>query len=524
MTNFDLVVRNAVVVDGTGAPGRQTDVGISGRHITAIGEIAASAPAGRIIDGTGNVLAPGFIDIHTHSDLYLVTEGLGESKLLQGVTTEVTGNCSFAPFPIEPSRLALHQDHLARATGRAELEWTDLAGYARALIDGGLGINVAPLAGHGTLRVAALGVEQRPATAEELSRMRRDLAEALEQGAWGMSTGLTHVPSAYGTFEEVAALAAVLAEHGALYTTHARDTTGIAESVAIGKKTGVRVEHSHMAINDPKLWGTADRDLEQLEQARANGVDIVCDVYPYAASSSSLTQHLPPWVQAGGTEAMRERLSNLDVRARAVADMSRGWFTGIPFLWDRFLISETPDGYGVAETIEALAAQTNSDPYELTLRLCERYGNDVQVVIFYRVEEDVETFLAHPLAVVGSDGNALPMDQPTARPHPRSFGTFPRVLGRYVRERGTLTLEQAVHKMTGEPATRLGLHRRGTIAVGAAADLVLFDPATVADTAGFGTVPSPPVGIVVVVVNGTVMVEHGSVSTDRPGQVLLRNS
>jgi N-acyl-D-aspartate/D-glutamate deacylase len=521
---FDLLIRGATVIDGTGAPRSGADVGVAGGRITAIGAIPAGVPAARVIEGAGSVLAPGFIDIHTHSDLYLIADGLGESKLVQGVTTEVTGNCSFAPFPIAPERLDLHADHLARATARAALTWTDLAGYARALRDAGLGINVAPLAGHGTLRVAALGVEQRPPAAGELARMERDLTVALEQGAWGMSTGLTHVPSAYGPFEEVAALAAVLARHGALYATHGRDSTGISESVELGLVSGVRVEHSHMAINDPALWGSADAELRQLEEARAAGVDIVCDVYPYAASSSSLTQHLPPWVQAGGTAAMRARLADPVARDRALADMSRGWFTGIPFLWDRFMVSDTPDGYGVARTIEELAAEAGADPYDFTLGLCERYGNDVHVVIFYRVEQDVEAFLAHPLAVVGSDGNAVPLHQPKARAHPRSFGTFPRVLGRYVRERGTLSLEDAVAKMTGEPARRLGLPGRGTITVGAAADLVLFDPLTVGDTAGFGVAPTPPVGIDFVIVNGTVMVAGGTVSRERPGQVLLRGN
>jgi N-acyl-D-aspartate/D-glutamate deacylase len=520
---FDLVIRGADVVDGTAAQRRSADVGVRHGRIAAIGDIPDNAPAAQVIDGTGKVLSPGFIDIHTHSDLYLIQNGLGESKLRQGVTTEVTGNCSFAPFPIEPSRRELHVDHLARATANIEVDWTDLAGYSQALTAAGLGINVAPLAGHGTLRVAAMGVEQRPATEDELARMSRDLETALEQGAWGMSTGLTHVPSAYGPFEEIADLARVLARHGALYATHCRDTTGISESVELGRRTGARVEHSHMAINDPKLWGGAAGQLEQLEKARGQGIDIVCDVYPYDASSSSLTQYLPPWVQAGGTAAMRERLADPATRARALHDMTDGWFGNIPFLWDRFLVSETPDGFGVAQTLETLAGQAGADPYDFTLGLCERYGNSVQVVLFYRTEADVETFLAHPLAVVGSDGNAIDLNQPVARHHPRSFGTFPRVLGRYVRERKTLSLEQGVHKMTGEPARRLGLRDRGTIGQGHAADLVLFDPLTVADTAGFGTAPTAPVGIDLVVVNGTVMVHQGRLSAQRPGQVLLRS-
>lgn len=519
---FDLMIRGADVVDGTAAERRRADVAVRDGRIAAVGSIPHDAEAARVVDGEGLVLAPGFIDIHTHSDLYLVENGLGESKLRQGVTTEVTGNCSFAPFPIEPARRDLHVDHLARATANIDVHWTDLVGYADALTSAGLGVNVAPLAGHGTLRVAAMGVDQRPPTSDELARMTRDLEVALEQGAWGMSTGLTHVPSAYGQFDEIAALAGVLARHDALYATHCRDTTGLGESVELGRRTGARVEHSHMAINDPKLWGGAHAQLEQLEDAREQGVDIVCDVYPYDASSSSLTQYLPPWVQAGGTAAMRERLSDPGTRDRALRDMTDGWFSGIPFLWDRFLVSETPDGYGIAQTLETLAEEAGAEPYDFMLGLCERYGNSVQVVLFYRAEEDVETFLAHPLAVVGSDGNAVALDQPLARHHPRSFGTFPRVLGRYVRERKVLSLEQAVHKMTGEPARRLGMADRGTIRQGNAADLVLFDPDTVADTAGFGVAPTPPVGISLVTVNGTVMLDDDRLSAERPGQVLLR--
>jgi len=525
---FDLIIRNASLIDGTGAPARSADVGVVDERITAIGTIAADIPAESTIDAEGRVLCPGFIDIHTHSDLTLVADGTGESKLRQGVTTEVVGNCSFAAFPIEPARLDLHSDHLARATEALTPWWTDLDGYADALHEAGLAINVAPLAGHGTLRVAAMGVDQRPPTADELKRMVRDLNLALDQGAFGMSTGLTHVPSAYGAFDEVAELATVLQEHGALYATHSRAADhalgrgSVGESIDIGRQTGVTVEHSHMAINRPADWGTGARLMALFEEARADGIDIFFDVYPYHASSSSLTQYLPPWLQAGGTEAMRAALADPAERRRALTDMTEGWFGGIPWLWDRFLISAAPDGYGVAETLADLAERTNTDPYELTLQLCERYGNEVQVVLFYRVEEDVETFLAHPLAVVGSDGNAIPIYQPASRHHPRSFGTFPRVLGRYVRERGVLELTDAIRKMTAEPARRLGLAGRGVVEVGAVADLVVFDPDTVIDNAEFGEAAEPPTGIDWVVVGGAVMVAQGAISATRPGRMLRR--
>lgn len=526
---FDLVIRDATLIDGTGAQSQQGDVGIVGDRITALGDIEAQTAAARTIEAGGRVVCPGFIDIHTHSDLTLVADGTGESKLRQGVTTEVVGNCSFSAFPIEPARLDLHADHLAGVTAPLTPWWTDFDGYADALCDQSLAINVAPLAGHGTLRVAAMGLDERPATAAEVSRMEHDLDLALEQGAFGMSSGLTLVPSSYGDFAEIAALARVLAARGALYATHSRsippdERASVAEAIDIGRQTGVTVEFSHLAINRPERWGHGAELLSMFEQARSEGVDIFFDVYPYDASSSPLTQYLPPWVSSGGTEVMRARLAATAVRQRALADMAAGWFDGIPWLWDRFVVSSSPDGYGVNSTLAGLSASEGIDPYELTLQLCERYGNELNVVLFYRSEADVERFVAHPLSVIGSDGNAIPLAQPEGCPHPRSFGTFPRVLGTYVRERGVLDLSDAVHKMTAEPARRLGLADRGTLAVGAVADVVLFDPETVTDNADFGQVAGSPTGIDVVIVGGTVVLDHGIIGTDRPGRVLRKGS
>jgi N-acyl-D-aspartate/D-glutamate deacylase len=529
---LDTVFVNASVIDGSGGPARPAHVGIVGDRIAVVadGEDDPEPLVGRAahrIDVRGAVLCPGFIDIHTHSDLTLLVDGLGESKLRQGVTTEVVGNCSFSAFPIEPSRLDLHADHLARATAPLRPWWTDHDGYARALEDEGIALNVAALAGHGTLRVAAMGVDARDPEPAELARMVEDLTASLAQGAFGMSTGLTHVPSAYGRFAEVLALAEVLAAHGALYATHARASGGderaaVAEAVEVGRATGVTVEFSHLAINRPERWGKGDELLEVFEQARADGVDILFDVYPYDASSSSLTQYLPPWAQEGGTEEMRQRLAAPGTRRRALSDMRAGWFDGIPWLWDRFLVSSTPDGTDVGRTLAQLADERRLDPHELTLRLCEHHGNEIQVVLFYRTDPDVSAFLRHPAAVVGSDGNAIPLEQGAARPHPRSFGTFPRVLGRYVRDRGVLGLPEAVRKMTAEPARRLGLTDRGTVGVGMVADLVVFDPETVGDLATFDRPAAAPAGISQVMVGGTLVLSDGTVTGHRPGKVLRR--
>ena len=529
---YDVVIVNADIVDGSGAPARPGHVGIADRRIAWVGDDSttgdAMPDAARVIDAHGTVLCPGFIDIHTHSDLTLLVDGAGESKVRQGVTTEVVGNCSFSAFPIEPSRLDLHADHLARATAPVRPWWTDLDGYARALENEGIALNVAALAGHGTLRVAAMGVDARPPTAAELDRMIGDLGESLAQGAFGMSTGLTHVPSAYGDFDEVVALAEVLAEHRALYATHARavgndERDAVAEAIEVGRVTGVTVEFSHLAINRPERWGTGHELLEMFEQARADGVDIMFDVYPYDASSSSLTQYLPPWVQEGGTDAdaPAPRRSERAPTARSPT-WPRVGSTGSPGCgtgsWCRALLTAHSSG----RRSPMPPKRFDLPPDELTLRLCEQYGNEIQVVLFYRTEDDVSAFLRHPLAVVGSDGNAIPLEQTSAKPHPRSFGTFPRVLGRYVRDHAVLQLPDAIRKMTSEPARRLGIRDRGFVEVGSFADLVLFDPRAVADRATFEQPANAPHGISHVMVNGTLVVEDGASTGHRPGNVLRR--
>ncbi len=527
--NADLLLRGATVVDGTGTEPFRADVAVTGDRIVAVGELA-EVRAARTIDLHGQIVTPGFIDIHTHSDVSLLLDPAGESKVLQGVTTEVTGNCGFSAFPFSPDRLDLHADHLARiGDDPVDLTWHDLDGYAARLAANPPAMNVAPLVGHGTVRVAVMGVDQRRPTDAELAQMQRLVAESLDQGAFGMSTGLTHIPSGYGDTDEVRELVRVVADRDALYATHSRATPGegfpaIDEAISTCRDVGARLQASHAAINEPAKWGRAADYIALLEAAEKNGLDVSFDVYPYDASSSSLTQYLPAWTQEGGTEGMRDLLSDRSTRERAERELAAGWMNGIPWFWDRVVISRSGPGREdcVGLSIEEAASRAGVDPAAFTLDLCLEHGNSVQVVLFYRTEADMTAFLAHRLSVVGSDGSAVPLDQGGLKPHPRGFGTFPRILGRYVRDQQLLSLSDAVHKMTGAVAARLQLPDRGTIREGAAADLVSFDADTVIDGATFAEPAQPPVGISHVVVNGAVVVDDGVQTSARPGRVLRR--
>lgn len=493
--------------------------------------------AARYINLADHAISPGFIDVHTHSDVSLYLDGRGESKVYQGVTTEVTGNCSFGAFPINLEYKVLHSDFLVGiGDDRIDPPWTDLDEYRQILESQGIAINVAPLVGHGALRIAAMGLKEGHANEVEQAQMNHLLSKSLEQGAFGMSTGLTYVPSRYASFDELVELCTVLEAHNRIYTTHARDfdilgedqfTGPLKEAFDLSRHSGVRIQYSHAAINDPQLWGQAQRWVEYFEAEHASGLDARFDVYPYDASSSALTQYLPAWVQEGGVEAMRARLSDGETMRRAEADLAKGWSAHlIPWLWDRVVLARTDDLLGLAagQSIKDAAQSLSMTPELLTLELCRLGGNGVMVVLFYRTEEDMRTFARSPRSMICSDGSAFPFDQNGKLPHPRSFGASVRALSRLVRQLGDMPLENAIFKMTGMAAQHFRIHDRGILKVGKAADLVVFDPATVKDVASFVAPNKGPEGIAYVIVNGTIAVE-GNVQTDaRSGKVLSANS
>lgn len=532
MAQADLLIRGGMVVDGSGAPGQIADVAIQGGHITLVGD-GSGVQASQVIDARRQVVSPGFIDIHTHSDVSLLQDGRGQSKLTQGVTTEVTGNCGFSPFPINPAYMQLHQDLLAGIGDDAlDLSWTDVEGYRREAESRGIALNIAPLVGHGALRIAAMGVESGAASPAQMQSMQSLLETMLDQGAFGMTTGLTYVPSRYAPTSELVSLCETLARRGRLYASHARDKGldgddhrygPLNEALHLGRATGVKVQYSHAAINTPSEWGTAGLWTQYFEKAVASGVDAAFDVYPYDASSSALTQYLPAWVQEGGVAAMRERLMDAATMERAEADLAQGWSAHrIPWLWERVVLARTDGVLGAkeGETLQAAAAVAGKTPARYTLELCREGGNRIMVVLFYRTEQDMRTFLCCRHALMGSDGSAIPFDQGSRQPHPRNFGASARVLGRFVRDLGDLDMATAIFKMSGGVAARLGLRDRGLLAAGMAADVVVFDPEEVRDRGTYLAPCQKVTGVRHVFVNGTQVVAHGEQTAARPGRVL----
>ena len=527
---FDTLIRNGAVVDGTGAPPFPADVGVRKGRIEAVGRLDGAETADQV-DATGRVVCPGFIDIHTHSDLTLLEDPRGQSKIRQGVTTELIGHCGMSPFPAtekgspSPARAA-YSDVLG------DPDWTDLAGYAARVAGHGCALNIAALVGHGSVRAAVMGYEDRPPTPHELARMERIVATAMEQGAFGLSAGLTLAPGRYAAADELVALCRVVAEHGGIFDVHGRfwaewHFRGAEEAIDIGRRAGLPVEIAHLAIIDSRYWGQADRLTRIIEEGVDSGVDVTFDVYPYTAAGTPLSQLLPGWVQEGGLERMLERLRDPATFDRALTEVRKGWFQGIPWVWDTVVVASpgpAGDASWTGRTVEHIAGQWEVEPAVALLRLIERSRDGIHAVLHNRIEEDMQHFLRHPLSMVGSDGLAIAADGPHAGAlvHPRYYGAHARVLGRYVRDRGVLSLEEAVHKMTDGPAQRLGLSDRGRVAPGCTADLVILDPAQVADRATFEKPHRYAAGVPHVMVRGRWVVRDGRHTDALPAGVLRK--
>ena len=527
---WSLLIRNGTVLDGSGAPGEGKDVAVEGDRIADVAPGLAGAAA-RVIDASGLMVAPGFIDIHSHSDLFYHACPSAESKVRQGVTTEVVGMCSFSPAPVGPGRAELVKAWAGGIGSRLPIAWESFGQYLEHLRRLGPSVNIVQFVGQGALRLATVGPDNRPPTAAEHAAMERYLAEALEAGAFGFSTGLVYPPSLYAFTEELIALARSMARRGGLYFSHIRGEAAmledaIAEAIRIGEEGGVPVQIAHIKAAGRENWGRMERALRLVDEARARGVEVTADVYPYTAGSTKMDNLMPSWMHDGGIPRLLGRLADSEARRRAMEEClvdGERWLTLSGATgWDEIVIAtcSRPEIEGMS--LAALARQSGKPPAEAMFDLILSERASVSMVLFSQSEDNVAKALGHPHVMVGSDSLGLsagPGPHP-GKPHPRMYGTFPRVLGRYCREQRLFSWETAVHKMTGMPAAKLRFKDRGLVRKGFAADLTLFDPATVRDEATYPDPHRHPTGIPYVVVNGQVVVDGPRFNAVPAGRVL----
>ncbi len=526
---LDLIIKDCQVIDGTGKPAFTAEVGISAGRVVTIRE-KIEQDAVRTITAAGLCLAPGFIDPHTHSDVTLLVDRNAESKIRQGVTTEIIGNCGSSPAPLAGASLEEALDE-AKPLG-LEITWTSMAEYIACLKNPGVALNVVPLVGHNTVRGAVLGFGEVQPTSAQQAEMERLVAEAIQQGARGLSTGLFYPPGLYATTGEVVGLARAAARNGGIYASHIRSESdglfdAVEEALEIGAEAGARVEISHVKLEGYRNFSGVDRLIEMIERASLDGLQVGCDQYPYTASSTWLASILPNWAQAGGGKAVAARLRQPQIRLELLEDWENHreeWEnrSGVKD-WQDILITHAegfPDLSG--KSLAEAAREAGKDPIVAAFDLIAATNGQVGCVFFDQLEENVRALMRNPLVVVGSDGAALSPQGVLGqgKVHPRSYGTFPRVLGHYVREVGLLSLEEAVRKMTSITAERFGLADRGVIREGSWADLVLFDPLTVIDRATYNDPHQFPAGIPYVIVNGTVVIDDYQHTGALPGKVL----
>jgi len=507
----DILIRGGRVIDGGGGPSRRADVVVREGRIEAVGDFTDSG-AELVLEAAGLVVAPGFIDCHSHSDSDLLEDPLARPKVAQGVTTEVVGNCGWGPYGPEEEALG----------GRG---FGSLGEYRAALKERGTAVNVAALVPDGPVRLSVVGPEDRAATGEELRGMGVRVREWMGQGAAGMSFGLLYAPGCFTPTEEIVALARVVGEFGRPVAFHVRNecdrfAESVAEALAVGRAAGAAVHISHLKVADPEHWGRVGVVLEQIEEAAARGETVTCDQYPYTAGSAPFETLLPPWSLAGGKQALLGRLREVSVRERVVRCLEgkeevEGWDNLSRRIgWERIVVASAPgreawEGRSVGE----IAAERREGPAEVLFELMLVTETKAQGIFHHMCEEDVQAVMRHPAQMVGSDG--LPS---SGKPHPRLWGTFPRVLGRYCRELGLLGLEEAVHKMTGKTALTFGLEGRGRVAAGGHADLCVFDAERVSDRATYEDPVRAPEGIVHVICNGVPTMLDGERTEARPGE------
>jgi N-acyl-D-aspartate/D-glutamate deacylase len=529
---YDVVLRNGVLIDGTGNPWFRGDLAVRGERIVAVGRVPAGK-AKREIDVRGLVVAPGFIDMHSHSELVLLEDGNAQSKVRQGVTTEVLGEGLSAG----PSRGKMPRRRPASDTRPAK--WTTLGAYFQEVERKGVSVNVVSYVGLDNVWQCVLGTSFRRPADSDLDRMKELVEEAMKEGAFGLSSLLAMPPGSLATTDDIVKLCKVVARHGGLFSTHIRHEgdevfKAVEEAIAIGERASVPVDVIHLKIADQKLWGRMAEVVARIEAARKRGVDVQANVYPYTRGSNGLASIIPPWAHEGGTEKMLARLKDAKLRARLKKDITEGlpgWYnhyTAVGGDWKRMLVSGKGRYQGLTMdrvlTARSKGKKPAPAPLDVLFDILIEEGGSVPTVFEHHAEKDMNLALVQPWCSIGSDGLAYAIEGPLRRgvPHPRSFGTFPRVLGVYCRRRGLLRLEDAVRKMTSLNAAKLGILDRGLLRAGNYADVTVFDPKRVTDRATFTDPFRYSEGIEYVLVNGKLVLEKGKHTGKRPGRVIRR--
>jgi N-acyl-D-amino-acid deacylase len=526
---YDLLIKGGRIVDGTGNPWFYGDLAIKNGRIAAVGRVSGSAK--KTISAKNLVVAPGFIDMHSHSDYLLLEDGLAQSKIRQGVTTEILGEGQSAgPFKgkLPPKR--------AMVAGKTE-SWETLSGYFDVLEKHGISVNVATYVGLDNIWECVRGKSHGRPSAKEFDEMKSLVDEAMKSGAFGLSSLMAQVPGSLAKTEDVIELCKVVARHGGIYSSHIRNEgtevfDAVKEAIAIGEGAGVGVDIIHLKIADQKLWGQMDKIVALIENARKRGVAVQANVYPYTRGNNNLASIIPPWAHEGGTSKMLERLKDRKLRERMKKEIMNGipgWYnhyTAVGGDWSRMLISGKGryEGLTMDRIIEVKnkGKLTSADKLDVLFDILLEEDGSVSTVYAHHTEKDMQLALAQPWCSVGSDGSAYAITGPLRRgnPHPRNFGTFPRVLGRYVRELKVLRLEDAIRKMTSLNAAKLGLFDRGLLRVGQCADVTVFDADKVIDRSTYTKPFQYSDGIEYVIVNGVVVLEQGKHTGAKPGKVL----
>ena len=523
---YDLLITGGRILDGTGAPWYWGDVAVQGDHITGIGRLKG-ASARRVIDADGRIVAPGFIDIHTHSDLQPLVNPLHECKIRQGVTTEVIGHDGLGLAPVTPETAVMLRHQLAGWNGNPDLDW-DWGTITTYLdrFDGKTTVNIAMLVPHGTVRMAVMGMEQRNPTTSEMSRMQQMVDQGMREGAIGLSTGLTYAPAMFSDDDEIVELCKELRPYNGFYTPHHRNygmeaLKGYADSLEIGRKAGIPVHLTHCHLGFSVNRGRAPELLALIDQARADNIEVTLDAYPYLAGATYLHANLPSWMHEGGTEATLQRLASPDIHMRLQHEIEvtgSDGVHGVPLGWELIQIGSIigdsdPSLEGLF--LPEAAARTGKTPFQFFVDLLIQTRLGVSCLVHLGNEENVQTILQHPTHIVCSDGIIV-----GDRPHPRGWGSHVRFLAHYVRDLGLLTWEEGVRRMTSAPARRIGALDRGLIRPGMMADLVLFDPDSLKDTATYDNPKQYPEGVSYVAVNGELVIGESLPTGATPGRAL----